>query len=144
VLKRAIGDFQVDPKAVGAYFEFFVAAQLCGIRLQENFSDIAVPKLIAPTPRVCVVKDADESIARDKFQVKKFGCPQKANFGLAIWIGICSLPVGIEEHGLCDSPRVGRRETGGIDCAMGRCGQGCVAECFGRGEPFAHGLVFVP
>jgi len=114
MLKRAVGDFQIDPKAVGTYLEFLVAAQLRRIRLQENFRDIAVPKLIAATIGVGIVKDGDEAIARDKFQVQKIGGPQEANFGLAMRMGIFSLPVGVKEYGLCVSPRVRRWETGGI------------------------------
>ena len=114
MLKYAVGDFQVDPKAVGAYFKFFVAAWLCWIRLQENFGDIAVPEFIPATVSVGVLKDGDEAIAGDKFQIEKLGRPEKANFGLAMWIGVISLPVGVKKYGFCSSPRVGRRETGGI------------------------------
>ena len=145
MLKRAVGDFQIDPKAVGTYLEFLVAAQLHRIRLQENFSDIAVPKLIAATIGVGIVKDGDEAIARDKFQVQKIGGPQEANFGLAMRIGIFSLPVGVEDYGFCVPPRVGRWKASGIERAMKRSGEGRAGRCFGgRGEPFAHGLVFVP
>jgi hypothetical protein len=113
--------------------------------LQEDFGDIAVPKLIAAAVRAGIIKDGDEAIARDKFQVQKFSGPQKANFGLATWIGIFSLPVGVEVHGFCASPRGGRREAGGIERAKERSGEGRGGSCFGgRGEPFAHGLVFVP
>src|ERR1700676_2923609 len=144
VLKRAIGDFQVDPKTVGTYLEFFVAAQLSWIMLQENFSDIAVPKLVAAAVNVGIFKDRDESISREKFQVQKFGRPKDANFGLAMRISIFSLPVCVEEHGFCASPRVGRREPDGIERAMKRSGENCVAKCLGgRGEPFAHAGIFV-
>src|SRR6202022_2407188 len=124
VLKRATDDFQIDPKTVGAYFKFLVAAQLFGIRLQENFRDIAVPKLIAATTRVSIINDGDETIARDKFQIEKFGRPEETNCGLAMRIGILPLPVCVEEHGLGAAPRIGRRETGGIKGATERRGEG--------------------
>jgi len=69
VVKRAVGDFQIDPQTVGTYLEFFIAAQLFRIRLQENFSDVAVPKFIAATARVGIIKDIDDAIARHKFQI---------------------------------------------------------------------------
>ena len=145
MLKRTVGDFQIDPKAVGTYFEFFVAAQLRRIRLQENFSDIAVPKLIAATVKVGIIKDGDEAITCDKFQIQKFGVPQKAHFGVAMWIGAFSLPIGVEDYGFYVPPRGRRREAGGIERAKERSSEGRGGSCFGgRGEPFAHGLVFVP
>ena len=144
MLKHSVLDFQIDPKAIGTYFEFLIAARLCRIRLQEGFRDIAVPKFIAAPVKIGVIEDGDEAKVRDKFQVKKFGRPQQANFGLTIWIRIFPLPVGIEVDGLCASPCFGRRETGGIDRAMEMSGENRVLHCFGvRGEPFAHGLVFV-
>jgi hypothetical protein len=115
MLKFAVDDFKIDPKAIGTYFEFFVAAQLCWIRLQENFGDIAVPKFIAATIRVSIIKDGDETIAGDKFQVKKFVGPQEANFGLAMWIGVIFLPVSVKEYGFCASPRFGRWKSGNIE-----------------------------
>ena len=115
VLKRSVCDFQIDPKAVGAYLEFFVVARLLRIRLQENFSDIAVPKLVAAAAGFGVIKNGDATIAGDKFHIQKFRGPEEASFSLAMRIGIFSLPVTVEEHGLCGAPRFGRRKGSGIE-----------------------------
>jgi len=115
VLKRSVCDFQIDPKAVGAYLEFLVAARLLRIKLQENFSDIAVPKLVAAAVSVGAFEYGDESIAGNKLHIQKFGRPEEANFGLAMRIGIFSLPVTVEAHGLCGAPRCGRWKGRGIE-----------------------------
>lgn len=115
VLKRSVCNFQIDPKAVGAYLEFFVAARLLRIRLQENFGDIAVPQLIAAAASIGVIKDGDATKTSDKFHIQKFGRPEEADFGLAMRIGIFSLPVTVEEHGACGAPRFARRKGSGIE-----------------------------
>ena len=115
VLKRSVSNFQIDPQAVGAYLEFLVTARLLRIRLQENLSDIAIPKLIAAAVSVGIFEDGDESIASDKFHIEKFWCPEEADFGLAMRIGIFSLPVTVEVNGLCGAPRFGRRKGSGIE-----------------------------
>jgi len=112
--------------------------------MQENFNDIAVPKLIAAAAGFGIIKDADPAIASDKFHIQKFGRPEEANFSLAMRIGIFSLPVTVEEHGFCGAPRAGKRETSSIDWAMERSGDRCIGKCCGgRGEPFAHVGIFV-
>src|SRR5579864_8877654 len=61
-------NIQVNPKAVGAYFELLVAMRIQSGRLQKNLGDVAVPQVVPPAIRLCVAKNRDAAVAREESQ----------------------------------------------------------------------------
>jgi hypothetical protein len=95
----AVRDIQIDPHAVGADFEFEVAVGIGGVRLEKDFGDIAVPEMVAAAGGFGVWKDGDGAKAGLEFEEKGLRGPEEADFGLALGIGILTLPVSVEANG---------------------------------------------
>lgn len=87
------GDVEVDPEAVGADFKFFVAAQVGWIGLKKDFGDVAVPELVTSATGFGVGKNRYCAVSGAKLQKETRGGPQEADLGLALLVGVFSLPV---------------------------------------------------
>jgi len=105
----AMFDVEVNPKAVGADFEFEIVAGISGVRLEKDFDYVAIPQMIAAAGRSGVRKKCERAVTRTKMQVKGFRSPQKPDLSFELRVSVFSLPVGIEGGRLGGVPRGGRR-----------------------------------
>ena len=61
IIKRVLGliDFEIDPLVVRSYLKLIVVVQTLGLRVQENFDNIAIPKLPSLCLRIFSLIDID-------------------------------------------------------------------------------------
>ncbi len=93
-------DVQIDPKTVRTDFELLVPAKVKGIRLKENFRDVAVPELVAASVGLGIRKNGDDAILRLESHKKRLRSPEQPYFRLSFWIGVLALPVRVEVRSL--------------------------------------------
>jgi len=62
-------DVQVNPHSVGSDFEFFVVALRGVLWLKKRFGYVAVPKVIAPTVGIRVLKNEKVTISAHEPEV---------------------------------------------------------------------------
>src|SRR4029077_13247219 len=87
-------DVQIDPHPVWRDFEFEVAPRLRRVRLEENFSNVAVPQFVAAAAGIAIGEDGDGTVAAAIFQKEKSRCPKRSNDRLAQFVRILTLPIG--------------------------------------------------
>src|SRR5580704_17946156 len=105
ILFLAWPNVQINPKAVGAHFEFFVAARIRSARLQKNLGDVAIPQLVSPPLRLCVAKNCDAAVAREESQIQSFPRPQQTDLRFSLRVVVLALPVLTEANCRSASPR---------------------------------------
>lgn len=108
-------NLQVDPESVWAHFELFIVPFARPWRLQKNFSDIVLPKLVAPSIRFGIGENGDATIKRQESQIKSIESPQQAHLGLSLWIGVLALPVAVKTYRRGVAPCGKRRKSFRID-----------------------------
>src|SRR5690348_12993003 len=99
-------DIQINPEAVRAHFKLFVAAWIGPGGLQENFGDIAVPQVIAPSAWFGIIEHGDGAIMRHKPEIECFRGPKHAHFCLKFRLGIFPLPIVLKPDRRSIRPRV--------------------------------------
>ena len=80
-LFSAAGDVQIDPLAIRADLKFLVIPWVAGIRLQEDFRDVAIPQFVSPPIFPRVGKNRNVSIPRLKTHEQSIWRPKETNFG---------------------------------------------------------------
>lgn len=86
----------INPETVGTDLKLEIAAGFGGIRLEEDFSNVAIPELPAAAGGLGVRENSDGLKIAAKAKKKSFGSPEEANFGLEPGIGVLPLPVPIK------------------------------------------------
>src|SRR5690348_13062448 len=99
-------NIQINPEAVRAHFKLFVAAWIGPGGLQEDFGDIAVPQLIAPSAWFGIIEHGDGAIMRHKPEIECFRGPKHAHFCLKFRLGIFPLPIVLKPDRRSIRPRV--------------------------------------
>jgi len=104
VLRVTVRDIEIDPHAIGADFEFFVAQRIRGIGLEEDFGDVAVPEVVAAAGRFGVGKDGDGAKAGVESDEQRFRRPEETDFRFAPGVDILAPPVRVEAQRRCGDP----------------------------------------
>ena len=99
LLNRAVRDVEVNPKAIGRDFEFFVFEGIGGIGLEKSLGNIAVPELVAPAVFSCVGVEIQIAVIRLEAEKQSSGRPEQAHFSGPARIGVLTAPVLIEVQG---------------------------------------------
>lgn len=122
---NARGNIEIDPHAVRADFQFPVMRGVGRIGLEENFSDIAVPKPIATAGGFSIGENGNDARAGVEFDEQGFGRPEESDFCFTLGVGVLSLPVRVEAQRCDGVPLECRWKTIGIRIVKQADGDGC-------------------